>query len=139
MIAEPQTRTSSLALTPLELQVMKVVWLRQPVTVKTVHISLYPSRPLAYTTILTVMQRMYAKGLLRRHLKSRAHYYESAVAFDDVRAAAVAALIEGFFQGSRDELLAYLSGGSPANGGAVPAAVNGNPPNPRATLDETLL
>src|SRR5262245_52260629 len=129
-IVEPVlSRNRSLVLTPLELDVMKAVWDNSPITVKSVQHAIRPFRPLAYTTVLTVMHRLYRKGFLRRSLKSRTHHYEPAVTFADVRDAAVTGVIQHFFHGSRDRLLDHL-GAEP-----VPAA---SPVTP-ARLDETLL
>ena len=61
--------------------------------------ALRPARPLAYTTVMTIMHRLYLKGFLRRSLQSRTHYYEPSVAFADVRDAAVADIIDQFFHG----------------------------------------
>ncbi len=97
-------------LTPLELDIMKAVWEKQPVTVKTVQAAIRPRRPLAYTTVMTTMHRLYSKGFLVRKLKSRAHLYEPAVLYTDVRDAEVTRLIQNYFAGSRDNLHDYLDG-----------------------------
>jgi predicted transcriptional regulator len=131
-IEEPQVR-SSLSLTRLELDFMKVVWQRHPITVKDVQIALRPTRILAYTTVMTILHRLHLKGFLRRHLQSRMHYYEPAVGFADVRDAAVADILDHFFQGSRDQFLEFLNG----NGASEPSQ-NGEKEN-GAALDETLL
>src|SRR6185503_20219791 len=93
-----QTRSNSLSLTPLELDIMKAVWRRHPITVKDVQVAIHPARRLAYTTVMTVMHRLYLKGFLQRTLKSKAHYYEPAVEFSDVRDAAVSGVIDHFFR-----------------------------------------
>src|SRR5207244_3797412 len=81
------TRSSPLTLTPLELDIMKAVWRRFPATAKDVQDALRPRRPLAYTTVMTMMSRLHLKGFLRRALESRAYRYEPAVPFSDVRSA----------------------------------------------------
>jgi len=88
---------------------MKVVWQRCPITVKDVQIAIHASRPLAYTTVMTIMHRLFLKGFLRRELKSKTHYYEPAVDFADVRDAAVSGMIDHFFQGSRDKFIQFLN------------------------------
>lgn len=87
---------------------MKAVWRRHPITVKDVQVAIHHARPLAYTTVMTVMYRLYLKGFLQRTLRSKAHYYEPAVEFSDVRDAAVSGVIDHFFRGSRDEFLEFL-------------------------------
>jgi len=113
---------------------MKVVWRRHPIPVKDVQDELRPTRPLAYTTVMTVMHRLYLKGFLRRTLESRTHYYEPAVGFADVRDAAVSEIIDHFFQGSREQFMVFLEGN-----GEMGAATSVERENGAATLDETLL
>jgi predicted transcriptional regulator len=119
-------------LTPLELDIMKAVWQSPPVTVKDVQLAIRPARKLAYTTVMTIMHRLHHKGFLSRKLKSRAHVYEPAVPYTDVRDAEVSRLLENFFAGSRDDLIHFLGGGS-SNGGH--SIVMSHP----TELDETLL
>lgn len=124
-----QTRTNSLSLTPLELDIMKAVWRRNPITVKDVQIAIRQERPLAYTTVMTVLHRLYLKGFLNRKLHAKAHYYEPRVDFSDVRDAAVSGVIRHFFRGSRDEFLQFLESGATTPPEVVAPAA----------LDETLL
>jgi predicted transcriptional regulator len=108
---------------------MKAVWRRHPITVKDVQMAIRPDRRLAYTTVMTVLHRLYLKGFLDRHLQAKAHFYEPKVDFSDVRDAAVTGVIRHFFRGSRDEFLQFLEG-------------NASPPpeiSAPAALDETLL
>jgi predicted transcriptional regulator len=90
---------------------MKAVWQRCPITVKDVQSAIHAARPLAYTTVMTIMHRLYLKGFLRRTLKSKTHYYEPAVDFADVRDAAVGGMIDHFFQGSRDKFIQFMNRG----------------------------
>jgi predicted transcriptional regulator len=111
---------------------MKAVWKRNPITVKEVQIAIRPARPLAYTTVMTVMHRLFLKGFLLRARLSRTDYYEPAVEFSDVRDAAVSGVINHFFKGSRDEFLHFLgSDAEPPEAVGVTAVP--------AALDETLL
>jgi predicted transcriptional regulator len=96
--------------TPLELDIMKAVWANPPVSVRTVQAAIRPRRQLAYTTVMTTMDRMFKKGLLIRKLKSRAHVYEPAVPYSKVREAEVDRLIEDYFAGSKEKLIDYLGG-----------------------------
>lgn len=60
----------------LETAIMEAIWATNPVTVRDVRITL--QRGCAYTTIMTVMQRLFDKGLLRRKLVDNAYQYEPA-------------------------------------------------------------
>ena len=72
-----------MALGSLEAQVMDVLWAAAgPLTVREALAALNEGRtpPLAYTTALTVMQRLAAKGALTRTIRGRGHAYAPAVA-----------------------------------------------------------
>jgi predicted transcriptional regulator len=120
-------------LTPLELDIMKAVWQHPPITVKDVQAAIRPQRKLAYTTVMTIMHRLFNKGVLRRTLKARTHFYEPAVSYTDVRDAEVTRLIDNFFAGSTQRLVEFL-GGESTNGAPVSTAGI-----PAPDLDETLL
>ena len=87
---------------------MKAVWRHNPITVRDVQVAIQPDRPLAYTTVMTVMHRLHLKGFLNRTLRTKAHYYEPRVEFTDVRDAVVSGVIRHFFRGSRDEFVQFL-------------------------------
>jgi predicted transcriptional regulator len=120
-------------LTPLELDIMKAVWRRPPISVREVQEAIRPVRKLAYTTVMTIMDRLFHKGFLTRTLESRTHYYQPAIDYADVRDEAVETLIKSFF-GSKEKLKEFLEG---ETGDFIPKSV-AEPP-PRSGLDETLL
>jgi predicted transcriptional regulator len=66
------------------------------------------TRPLAYTTIMTVLERLVRKGKLRRRKVGRAFAYSPTEPRDAVRRAAIKELLDGFFDGSEEELIAFL-------------------------------
>ena len=120
-------------LTPLELDIMKAVWRHRPITVRDAQAAIRPGRNLAYTTVLTIMDRLYHKGCVSRTLRSRTHYYEPAIDFTDVRDEAVDALIRNFF-GSKENLQDFLQGEE----APIPDKIMSSPVS-ASTLDETLL
>jgi predicted transcriptional regulator len=120
-------------LTPLELDIMKAVWNNSPITVRSVQESIRPSRQLAYTTVMTIMDRLYHKGVLNRTLHSRTHYYEPAIEYTAVRDEALQTLIKSFF-GSKEHLQEFLNGDQVT----ISPRPNGDVSHP-SSLDETLL
>lgn len=75
------------ALGDLEVQVMRAIWARGgPVTVRDVLADLRAERPLAYTTVMTVMGNLRKKGWLRRHDEGRAYRYEPLVSAQEYSA-----------------------------------------------------
>jgi predicted transcriptional regulator len=120
-------------LTPLELDIMKAVWSGSPITVRTVQEKIRPGRNLAYTTVMTIMDRLYHKGVLNRTLHSRTHYYEPVIAYTAVRDEALQTLIKSFF-GSKEHLQEFLNSGEAGFSHRPNGDVNGP-----TSLDETLL
>lgn len=97
-----------MTLTPLELRIMKSVWRRGTARVRDVQSDLLPGRKLAYTTVMTVLDRLFRKGIVRRAKKSRAHVYESAISEAEFRSEAVRFLLDDYFGGSSRALRAFL-------------------------------
>lgn len=75
------------ALGDLEAQVMRRIWARQePVTVRDVLGDLQRERPIAYTTVMTVMDNLRKKGWLRREAEGRAYQYAPLVSAEEYSA-----------------------------------------------------
>jgi predicted transcriptional regulator len=66
-------------------------------------------RPLAYTTVMTVLDRMAAKGLVARRKSGRAYHYSAALELDRARVDALRHLLHNFFEDDRQALVQYLS------------------------------
>ncbi|ABF41854.1 transcriptional repressor, CopY family [Candidatus Koribacter versatilis Ellin345] len=77
----------------LECAVLEQVWSQNEVTVNDViaHID----RQLAYTTIMTTLDRLYRKGLLGRHKKGRAFVYNAACSKQEVQRGIARDLVNG--------------------------------------------
>ena len=89
-----------------ELDVMALLWERGSGTVGEVRDAL--DVDLAYTTVLTILRNLEAKGLLRRESEGRAHRYFPRVAQRTAQGSALRRLLDGFFGGSPETLLARL-------------------------------
>jgi predicted transcriptional regulator len=88
----------------LERAIMEVVWAADgPVTGRAVVDELTRERPVAYTTVLTVVDRLVGKGMLRRQRRGRAHTYRATRS----RAAYTAELMASVL-GSSDDRPAVL-------------------------------
>ncbi|MEU7829944.1 BlaI/MecI/CopY family transcriptional regulator [Nonomuraea sp. NPDC052129] len=67
----------------LESAVMGHIWSCDgPVSVREVLQALQRRRVLAYTTVMTVMDNLHKKGLLRRHPSGRAYLYEPVMSHE---------------------------------------------------------
>ena len=95
---------------PLELLCLKALWTLNEGNVKDVQQLVAQSRPLAYTTIMTVLDRLVRKGKLTRRKVGRAFVYKPQTSRDVMRRAAIRELLDGFFDGSEDQLMAFLRG-----------------------------
>ncbi len=67
---------------PLEQDVMDAIWTLGDATVRDVHDLLKQERQIAYTTVMTTMTRLAAKGLLDRDTAGLAHRYHANVTRD---------------------------------------------------------
>ncbi|MGH2536345.1 MAG: BlaI/MecI/CopY family transcriptional regulator [Candidatus Promineifilaceae bacterium] len=73
----------------LELQIMRIAWERDAVTVRDVLAALAEDRPLAYTTVMTVMGRLAEKGWLTVEKQGRAYLYRATHPRQEAEAEAV--------------------------------------------------
>jgi BlaI family transcriptional regulator, penicillinase repressor len=105
-------RRSILDLAPFELDCMNALWPLEEATVKQVQESLAAKRPRAYTTIMTILDRLAQKGIVTRRKAGRAYVYRANLRPSDAQESAVEHVIAGFFGGSRDALAAHLAGQS---------------------------
>jgi predicted transcriptional regulator len=96
------------ALGAQELAIMKVVWRLGDVSVREVYETLRQRRPVAYTTVMTMMNTVEAKGYLKKTLDGRAYRYRPAVPESRVVTAMVREFVERVFDGSAGPLLAHL-------------------------------
>ena len=73
----PAEHGARMALFDLEAEIMEVVWNGKTdrVLVRDVHTALERTRPIAYTTVLTTMDRLWKKGVLERESQGKAHAY----------------------------------------------------------------
>jgi BlaI family penicillinase repressor len=96
-------------LTPQELAIMKVVWRLTEATVRDVHSALQSTRPVAYTTVMTMMRILEEKGYLRKTVADRAHVYRPARPRHQVVGAMVKDFVDRVFDGASDALLVHLA------------------------------
>ena len=97
----------------LELQALSVLWHEGPSTVASIQETLPDGKDRAYTTVLTVMQNLERKNLVKRSLVGRAHVYEAAYSQEVIVQRATHDFLTNAFGGRLGEaLLAILSAGT---------------------------
>ena len=74
----PRRKSFDQSLTPLELEIMTVLWETGPANVQSVQARL-TARNLAYTTVQTMLNVLERKGKVKRRLKDRAYFYQPIV------------------------------------------------------------
>ena len=101
-------RKSEQQLTPLELQIMNVLWDYGPSNVQSVQEKLTGSPNLAYTTVQTMLNILHRKGRVRRRLRGRAYDYVPVLTREKAASNAIGDMIDRLFGGSVDGLLMSL-------------------------------
>ena len=115
---------------PLELECLKALWGLGEARVKDVRESLAERRHLAYTTVMTLLDRLERRGVVKRRKQGRAFVYVALLQREKARELAVEQLLEIYFGGSAGELKDYLEGAPSPQASAAPRP---------ASLDPTLL
>lgn len=92
--------------TPAELRVLRVLWDRGPCTVREVMDVL--GRRRAYTSVMSLMNVMFEKGLLAREPEGRAFLYRARATREKTLSGMVGDLLNRAFDGSAGAMVAHL-------------------------------
>ena len=101
--------------TDAELEILTVLWVHGPCTVRQVHDLLESNPPRGYTTVLKLLQIMSEKGLVRRDERQRAHIYEAAVTDEATRGTLLEHLMDRAFDNSTSKLIMQALATRPAS------------------------
>lgn len=104
------TGTTGFDLGPLEADVMRLVWEKGEVQVDDIHQALLRDREIAYTTVMTVMSRLAAKGLLTRRKHGRAYLYRAALPREEMAESTLHEWSRRFFGGRILPAVSFLLG-----------------------------
>jgi predicted transcriptional regulator len=110
---------------PLELECLKALWGIGEGTVRDVREILVGNRNLAYTTVMTVLDRLTRRGVVTRRKTGRAFVYAPAVSRDAMRRLALQEFLDSYFESSQRQLVEFLQGES-RTVAAAPAALTAN-------------
>jgi predicted transcriptional regulator len=108
-ISRGASQTQPFGLGTLETELMEILWASGESNVRDVVQKL--SRPLAYTTVMTTLDRLFKKGLLDRRKSDRAFFYLPSFTRQEWERRRAGSLVAGFLSGpnnSRDLLLSCL-------------------------------
>ncbi len=92
---------------PLELECLRALWGLGEGSVRDVRKSMV-KRNLAYTTVMTVLDRLEKRGGVTRKKRGRSFIYAPKLSREALRKLAVKELLDAFFDGSEDALMQYL-------------------------------
>ncbi len=91
----------------LEREVMAIVWREQEVNVRAACEKM--TSPVAYTTVMTTMDRLFKKGLLARRKVGRAFLYRATVTEQELEGAVASELVTSLLDRDGGEALPLLS------------------------------
>src|SRR5215475_4070673 len=101
--------------TESELELLRILWEKEPATVRDIHDELNRTRTAGYTTVLKLMQIMTTKGLVVRDEANRAHLYRAAVSQDETQNEMLKDLSLRLFSGSAAQLALHALALEPAS------------------------
>ena len=100
--------------TESELELLRILWEKEPATVREIYDALNEERASGYTTVLKLLQIMTAKGLVVRDEANRAHVYRAAISQDAMQSKILKDLSMRLFSGSAAELALHALAMEPA-------------------------
>jgi BlaI family penicillinase repressor len=116
---------------PLEMLCLKALWAMGEANVSQVREAIASSRPLAYTTVLTVLERLARRNVVSRSKVGRAFVYRPGISRETMRRMALKEFVASFFEGSEEQLADFMR--RPERDHSMPE------PDRQAGLDAALL
>lgn len=107
MARKRRSRNGLGSLGGLEIEIMPIVWRNGKVTVKDVFEEMYEKHKLAYTTIMTVMNRLAKKGILEQDRSTIPYVYSAAISKQDMAAKMLDEVVDKVLDGSAGLLVSY--------------------------------
>jgi predicted transcriptional regulator len=93
----------------LEAEILRIVWDKGDVTVRDVYEEMRLRRRIAYTTVMSVLRNLSAKGLLEQDKSQAAYVYRATVGDEEVARGILQAVVEKIMGGRTEPLIAYLT------------------------------
>ncbi|MEO1257570.1 MAG: BlaI/MecI/CopY family transcriptional regulator [Bacteroidota bacterium] len=92
----------------LQLKIMKVIWEKREASVSQIQTALMPDREFAITTISTVLQRLYKKGIVDFHKEGRQYIYTPLITEKETQSSMTNNLVSQLFGGKSSVLVNHL-------------------------------
>src|SRR5580704_16284549 len=100
--------------TESELELLRILWEKEPATVREIYDALNEEKLSGYTTVLKLLQIMTTKGLVIRDEANRAHVYRAAISQDAMQSKLLRDLSVRLFSGSAAQLALHALAMEPA-------------------------
>ena len=98
---------------PLELECLRALWRLEAANVAQVRAELVGRHALAYTTVMTLLDRLARKGAAQRKKTGRYFVYSAAVDRETLRRAALIEMVDHYFDGNEHSMREWLGGSAP--------------------------
>lgn len=93
---------------PLEMMCLNALWELGEGNVEDVRTVVGRTRPLAYTTVLTLLDRLSRRNAVSRRKEGRGFRYQPTVERDKLRHLALGQFLDNHFGGAKEQLVAFL-------------------------------
>lgn len=94
----------------VELEILQILWEHQPTTVRLVHEKICEKREVGYTTVLTFLQRMTKKKMVKRFKQGKTHYYQAVPKEAEVQQTLFQKLLNTAYKGSAMKMVMHALG-----------------------------
>ncbi|MBL7826064.1 MAG: BlaI/MecI/CopY family transcriptional regulator [Saprospiraceae bacterium] len=98
-----------------ELEILKVIWELEPVSVRDIHERISAVNGVGYTTVLKQIQRLTEKGLLEKTIHDGTHLYRAIIREDAVKENLATKMLNTAFGGSAVQMLMHALGNRKAS------------------------
>jgi predicted transcriptional regulator len=92
----------------LESEIMELIWRESPASVRDIYEQLLSRRQIAYTTVMTVLNRLYDKGMLKREQVGRAYLYTPTQTRAEYCSDTVRTVMKGLISGFGEPALSHF-------------------------------
>jgi BlaI family transcriptional regulator, penicillinase repressor len=99
---------SNADLSDLQLAIIRVLWDKGEASAAEVQLAMKRSRPLAITTVSTLLARLEKKGIVSHRSAGRTFVYRARVSELDMRRKAIAGVIRNLFRGNPSEVVGQI-------------------------------
>jgi BlaI family penicillinase repressor len=101
-------KSQTIKLSQPQIELMKVLWKQDRLSVSQVHEQLNQLKPLALTTVATMLKRLQEKGIVSHEKAGRQYLYTAQVSEQQVRSSMLGNLLNHLFDGEPEALVHHL-------------------------------